>query len=271
PTTPFRSGRRAPGALRRARRDRLGGRAADRRRRPPRPPERPRACRRLGARLARAAGARPRGGDHGAGGGRARLPRRARGARGRGPAAHRARDRAGLGLRAGAPRADARVAVRARPFPAGRRGRVGGKSFRFPPAGPRLVERHAHAAPPRSILPSAPGRPEPHRMTRRILAPAVVPTWPVTVGWQVRRAYFRTELALLSEAARALAPGVSFYTLTMGSRAVGQATSRLDTIPGGFVLDDRMSLELPALGQTGTAVVRTLVELDESLVMRSFG
>ena len=107
-------------------------------------------------------------------------------------------------------------------------------------------------------------------MTRRILAPAVVLTWLVMVGWQVRREYFRTELALLSEAARALAPGVSFYTLTMGSRAVGQATSRLDTIPGGFVLDDRMSLELPALGQTGTAVVRTLVELDESLVMRSF-
>src|SRR5690606_16938594 len=128
----------------------------------------------------------------------------------------------------------------------------------------------ARRPPPRSILPSAPSRPEPHRMTRRILAPAVVLTWLVMVGWQVRREYFRTELARLGEAARALAPGVSFYTLTMGSRAVGQATSRLDTIPGGFVLDDRMSLELPALGQTGTAVVRTLVELDESLVMRSF-
>lgn len=107
-------------------------------------------------------------------------------------------------------------------------------------------------------------------MLRRILAPLVVLTWLAMVGWQVRREYFQPELARLAEAALALAPGVSFYTLGMGSRTVGQATSRLDTIPEGFVLEDVMSLELPALGQTGTAVSRTRVELDPSLVMRSF-
>lgn len=105
---------------------------------------------------------------------------------------------------------------------------------------------------------------------RRIVGPLVLLVWLVMVGWQVRREYFQPELAQLAEAALGLAPGVSFYTLTMGSRTVGQATSRLDTLPDGFQLEDVMMLELPALGQTGTAVSRTSVELDRSLVMRSF-
>src|SRR5687768_11126704 len=90
------------------------------------------------------------------------------------------------------------------------------------------------------------------------------------VGWQVRREYFQPELSRLSEATLALAPGVSFYTLKMGDRLVGQATSRLDTVPDGFVLEDVMSLELPALGQTGTAVARTTVQLSRALEMQSF-
>jgi hypothetical protein len=90
------------------------------------------------------------------------------------------------------------------------------------------------------------------------------------VGWQVRREYFQPELARLTEAALSLAPGVSFYTLRMGDRTVGQSTSRLDTLPDGFELDDVMTLELPALGQTGVAVVRTRVKLSPALVMESF-
>ncbi len=94
--------------------------------------------------------------------------------------------------------------------------------------------------------------------------------WLVAVGWQVRREYFKPELARLAEAALSLAPGVSFYTLELGGRAIGLATSKLDTIPDGFVLEDIMSLELPALGQTGSAVARTQVELTKTLRMRRF-
>lgn len=90
------------------------------------------------------------------------------------------------------------------------------------------------------------------------------------VGLHVRREYFQPELARLASATMSLAPGTNFYTLTMGDRAIGQATSVLDTIPGGFQLDDLMSLELPALGQTGTAVARTSVTLDDALLMESF-
>ena len=107
-------------------------------------------------------------------------------------------------------------------------------------------------------------------MGRRIVGVGILIFWLFMVGWQVRREYFQPELARLAEAALSLAPGVNFYTLTMGGQAVGQATSRLDTLPDGFELEDLMSLELPALGQTGVAVARTRVKLSPSLVMESF-
>jgi len=107
-------------------------------------------------------------------------------------------------------------------------------------------------------------------MRKRLLAITIVLVWLGMVGWQVRREYFQPELTRLAEAAMALAPGVSFYTLTMGDRTVGQATSRLDTVPDGFRMEDIMSLELPALGQTGIANARTSVKLSPALVMESF-
>jgi len=107
-------------------------------------------------------------------------------------------------------------------------------------------------------------------LLKRVVAAGLVLTWLAMVGWQVRREYFQPELQRLADAALGLAPGVNFYTLTMGSRTVGQATSRLDTLPDGFAIEDVMVLELPALGQTGTAVSRTRVELDRALVMRRF-
>ena len=105
-------------------------------------------------------------------------------------------------------------------------------------------------------------------MSRKVLAVTIVAIWVIMVGWQARREYFQPELTRLAEAA--LAPGVSFYTLRLGERNVGQATSRLDTIPEGFELEDVMVLDLPALGQTGSAVVRTLVRLSPALIMESF-
>lgn len=108
------------------------------------------------------------------------------------------------------------------------------------------------------------------RSLRRSLAGAILIFWVVMVGLQARREYFQPELTRLAEAALSLAPGVNFYTLRMGERAVGLATSRLDTVPDGFVLEDLLSLELPALGETGTAVARTQVRLSPALVMTEF-
>jgi hypothetical protein len=105
---------------------------------------------------------------------------------------------------------------------------------------------------------------------RRLLAWGILLVWFGMSAWHVRREYFQPEVARLTEAALSLAPGVNFYTLRLGDRSVGLANSRLDTVPGGFLLEDLLSLELPALGQTGTAVVRTRVNLTPALVMKDF-
>jgi transglutaminase-like putative cysteine protease len=107
-------------------------------------------------------------------------------------------------------------------------------------------------------------------MRRRMLGTAVILVWIALVGWKARDEYFQPELARLTEAALSLAPGINFYTLTMGGQTIGQATSRLDTLPDGFELEDMMNLELPALGQTGLAVARTRVKLSPALVMENF-
>ncbi|MEQ1857561.1 MAG: transglutaminase-like domain-containing protein [Longimicrobiales bacterium] len=107
-------------------------------------------------------------------------------------------------------------------------------------------------------------------MRKRVIGTTIVLVWLGMVGWQARDAYFQPELTRLAEATLALAPGINFYTLTMGGRTIGQATSRLDTLPDGFELEDVMNLELPALGQTGIAVARTRVRLSDALVMQEF-
>jgi len=110
-------------------------------------------------------------------------------------------------------------------------------------------------------------------MRKRILGTTIVLIWVMMVGWKARDEYFQPELTRLANAAAmSLAPGINFYSLTMGDRTIGQATSRLDTLPdnGGFELEDFMNLELPALGQTGLAVARTRVKLNASLVMETF-
>ena len=107
-------------------------------------------------------------------------------------------------------------------------------------------------------------------MRKRILGTTIIVVWIAMVGWKARDEYFQPELMRLAEAALTLAPGINFYTLTMNDRAIGQATSRLDTLPDGFELEDLMSLELLALGQTGIAVATTRVKLSPSLVMENF-
>jgi len=107
-------------------------------------------------------------------------------------------------------------------------------------------------------------------MRRRVIGTTIILVWIAMVGWKARDEYFQPELTRLTEAALSLAPGINFYTLTMGGQTVGQATSRLDTLPDGFVLEDMMNLELPALGQTGIAVARTRVKLSPALVMENF-
>lgn len=108
-------------------------------------------------------------------------------------------------------------------------------------------------------------------MTRRqALGAVVLATWVVVLGAHVRREYFRSDAVLLAEGARMLAPGAHFFLVRLDDRVIGIASSRLDTIPGGFRFDDELTLDVPALGEVHRTQARSSLELDERLALQNF-
>jgi transglutaminase-like putative cysteine protease len=106
---------------------------------------------------------------------------------------------------------------------------------------------------------------------RRAVGLAVLAVWVVAVGFHVRREYFRSEVLVLEAGARSLGPGTHFYTVEMGGHAIGLATSRLDTVPGGgFLFEDMLQLDVPALGTLRSVVVRTRSRLGPALELIEF-
>lgn len=105
---------------------------------------------------------------------------------------------------------------------------------------------------------------------RSILGFGILALWIGVLGVHVKREYFRSEAELIASGARSLAPGSHFYVVRMNGDAIGTATVRLDTVADGFVLDDNLLLDVPALDTVQRAVARTRVELDGALILRSF-
>ncbi len=105
---------------------------------------------------------------------------------------------------------------------------------------------------------------------RRILAFGILGAWLAVVGVHVRREYFRPLDVVLAQGAAALAPGSMFYLARMGDRPIGVATARLDTLADGFLVEDFLTLDVPALGAMHRAVARTRVRLTKSLGLVNF-
>ncbi len=99
---------------------------------------------------------------------------------------------------------------------------------------------------------------------------AVLAVWMGAIGLHVRREYFRPEAVVLAQGARALAPGTYFYAVSMAGRVIGLASSRLDTVPDGFLFEDLLRLNVPALDTVHPAVVRTRAHLGRALELRDF-
>ncbi len=104
---------------------------------------------------------------------------------------------------------------------------------------------------------------------RSVLGLIIVAVWLGVLGMHVRRTYFRPVGERLELGARQLAPGAQFFAIRMNGRTIGFATSRLDTTRAGFVFEDLMTLDVPALDTFSTAVARTHVELTRGLELRS--
>ena len=105
---------------------------------------------------------------------------------------------------------------------------------------------------------------------RHWLGALLLLTWIGALAFHVRREYFRSDALILAEGAESLAPGSYFYTVEMRDRAIGMASSRLDTIAEGFLFEDVLRLEVPAMNETHAAVVRTRARLGRSLQLLDF-
>ena len=55
-------------------------------------------------------------------------------------------------------------------------------------------------------------------MTRRGWALAILAAWILSLGWLIKRTYFRSTGQRLAEAALAVPPGAVFYRITVGAQ-----------------------------------------------------
>ena len=108
-------------------------------------------------------------------------------------------------------------------------------------------------------------------MSRGALAAGILAIWLGMMGWLAWREY-RPRLAseVATDAALSLPPGAMYYSLLLGGQQIGYASSTVDTLPDGLRVDDRMTLEIPAMGEVHNATAQSQALLSHSLALRSF-
>jgi hypothetical protein len=105
---------------------------------------------------------------------------------------------------------------------------------------------------------------------RRWLAAGILVLWFVVLGAHVKREYFHGEGERIALGVRTLAPGTHFYVVRMNGTAIGTATMRLRDTIGGFVFDDNLLMDVPALDTLHRASAMTRIMLDSTLTLSSF-
>lgn len=107
-------------------------------------------------------------------------------------------------------------------------------------------------------------------MSRRVLAVGILAVWLGAVGWLVRRDYRPLQSDVLAEATLSLPPGATYYTLLLGGQQIGYASSTVDTLADEIRVEDRMTLEVPALGEMHHTDAQTEARLSRQMALRSF-
>src|ERR671915_244328 len=105
---------------------------------------------------------------------------------------------------------------------------------------------------------------------RNTIGVAILVVWASVLGWHIKREYFKPAAMRLAEGARALAPGSYYYVVRMNGAAIGFARSRFDTLATGFVFEDNIILDVPALDTVHRAIAATRIELGPSLQLDNF-
>jgi hypothetical protein len=103
-----------------------------------------------------------------------------------------------------------------------------------------------------------------------VIGAAILVAWVAVLAWHVRREYYQSVEVRLAEASANLMPAHAFYSIKLGGATIGYASSRIDTLTEGFVLEDEMRLRINALGSQVPASARTEIKLSETLQLEGF-
>jgi transglutaminase-like putative cysteine protease len=102
-------------------------------------------------------------------------------------------------------------------------------------------------------------------MTRRHWAIGLLTLWGLSLGWLVKREFFRSTGARLAEAALSVPPGALYYRLDLGGQQVGFVSTTLDTLPDSIRVDDVFVLDVPAVGRLHRTTARSVALLSRTL------
>jgi transglutaminase-like putative cysteine protease len=105
---------------------------------------------------------------------------------------------------------------------------------------------------------------------RSVVGVSILGGWSLVLSLHVRREYFLSEADRLEAGVKRLAPGYHFYVVRMNGRAMGTATTRLDTIGDTLQLEDNLLVDVPALDTVTRAATMSRLDLDQRLGMRKF-
>ena len=106
-------------------------------------------------------------------------------------------------------------------------------------------------------------------MTRRGWAIAIFAAWGASLGWLVKREFFRTTGARLAEAALSVPPGAVYYRLDLGGQQVGFASSTVDTLANAIRVQDVLTIDVPALGRLHRTTAKSDATLSRALRLES--
>jgi len=106
-------------------------------------------------------------------------------------------------------------------------------------------------------------------VTRRGWAIAIFAAWGASLGWLVKREFFRTTGARLAEAALSVPPGAVYYRLDLGGQQVGFASSTVDTLANAIRVQDVLTMDVSALGRLHRTTAKSDATLSRALRLES--
>ena len=106
-------------------------------------------------------------------------------------------------------------------------------------------------------------------MTRKGWGVVILLAWGLSLGWLVKREFFRPTAARLAEAARGISPGAAYYRLDVAGTQVGFASTTVDTMSDSIRVDESLVLEIAALGHLSRTSARSTAIVGRTLRLRN--